>query len=555
MAAISMTSPPTILDSKRPPSPESSTNHKHILWLFLALLGVTLLFVPGMTPSFSADDYPHLVKNIYYQEYLQALSVFMEFDGREYRPIVRFSLWLNYQMGQTAVPFHYTNLLLHIMCTLCLYGILKTLAHASLPAAAASLVFALHPIHTTNIFFIMGRTDLLCALFYLLAVLFFLNYLFHSKRSFLALAFVSFLFSLLSKEMAASLPFMLFAISTLNSEKPWQIRLITASRQTAIFFILLAIYMSIRIYFWSTTLESISGYVSYSVSGIIRNLALSAAGLSYPFDLYQLRNLLETSPGLLVASAVLYGGIALAILAFIVGKNLGKLIGNKLLILGIAWFILTLTPIIGGLAHRWYLYLPSASISLYLLAFWQTAEKRYLLILCLCVVGIISSMEILRQSSTWHRQSMISEAFFLELEEKGLHKQQSFYFANVPFGYESTYLFTFHSLEDAMLLRWGTRPDIIILSYLNLTDGTSTKSNFESDTLLVEMQPDRFSFFLFPVAQRRFSRAGETIRVGNASVTINKLAPSGTVSHYSIDLPSNEKPFFYFDGTAVSRMR
>ncbi len=555
MAALSMTRASALSNNGRLRTPVSAASFRYFLWLFLALLGVALLFVPGMTPSFSADDYPHLVKNIHYRGFLPALSVFTELDGREYRPTVRLSLWLNYQMSSTAVPFHYTNLLLHIVCILCLYGILRTLGGASLPAVAGSLVFAVHPIHTTNIFFIMGRTDLLCAVFYLLSVLFFLIYLVHGRRVFIGLGLVAFVFSLLSKEMAASLPLVLFVIATLHGNKPWRASLITASMTTAIFFVLLGAYMAIRIYFWSANADNITGYMNYSAVGIIRNLLQWIAGLSYPFNLYQLRNLLETRPGLVAAAALLYGLAVLAILAFIVGRNVRQLVGNKLLWLGLFWFMLTLMPVLGGLAHRWYLYLPSASIALFVYAFWQVTEKRRLLTLTLFIAGVLGGMEVLRQSNTWHRQSSISEAFLMEVEKKELHKQQSFYFANVPFGYQSTYLFTFHSLEDAMYLRWGTRPKISILSYLNLDNGTVVKSNLKNNTLSVEMAPDRYEFFIFPIAQRRFTRPGETLKVGKATVSLDTLVSSGAVSHYSIETPPNKTPFYYFDGTEISRMR
>jgi len=531
-----------------------------VSWLLLASLAVVLLFSPGMTPSFSSDDYVHLAKNIFYRDFFQALSVFTEFDGREYRPLVRLSLWLNYQMGETAVPFHYTNLFLHIACSLCVYGILRSLSPSLLGAAAGSLLFALHPIHTTNVFFIMGRTDLVCALFYFLAVLFFLKHLTRESRSFYLLALVSFQLGLLSKEMAASVPFTLFAITALHGEATWRDRLLSATRKTAVFLVVLSTYMAVRIYFWSQNDDNVGGYVNYSFFGILRNLVQWATGLGYPFDLYQLRHLLETKPGLAALLAAIYCLVGFLALSLIAGRNFRVMVRSRLTWLAMAWFFLTLMPLFGGLAHRWYLYIPSASIAVAILAIAQDAKRKRLLIASTVGACVLGGMEILRQAHTWQRQNEASEAFFLELERKGLHELPAFYFANIPFGYESAFLFSGSSLKDAMYLRWGKQQEVYALSHLNLTEGTTAQGVISDDRVSIEMQPNPYSFFVFPVGQRRFVSPGEVIRSYGANLTLDTLSPSGTVSHYSIDLPSDtsprgQAPFFYFDGVEIQRLR
>jgi hypothetical protein len=69
------------------------------------LLVASLLYFNGLTPSFSSDDDIHLDKNINFNPWQEAGCVFFHLDGREYRPLVRLSLWLNHQMGKTALPF------------------------------------------------------------------------------------------------------------------------------------------------------------------------------------------------------------------------------------------------------------------------------------------------------------------------------------------------------------------------------------------------------------------------------------------------------------------
>ena len=89
--------------------------------LFILVAFSIALYYQGITPSFSSDDYIHLKKNISFKNAIQALSVFTEFDGREYRPLVRFTLWANSKMSASALSFHATNVLLHILCTVLVF--------------------------------------------------------------------------------------------------------------------------------------------------------------------------------------------------------------------------------------------------------------------------------------------------------------------------------------------------------------------------------------------------------------------------------------------------
>ena len=167
-----------------------------------------------MTTSFSSDDYPHLLKNVVFDDLIGALTVFSEFDGREYRPMVRLSVWLNYQITQDATAFHYTNLFLHLGSVISLYFLLALLLENRRYAFFSSLLFALHPIHTTNVFFIHGRTDLVFGFFYLISLLLFFVYRKHGKdRKYYILSLLFFILGLLSKEMTISLPFFCFSCS------------------------------------------------------------------------------------------------------------------------------------------------------------------------------------------------------------------------------------------------------------------------------------------------------------------------------------------------------
>ena len=98
------------------------------------------------------------------------------------RPVVNVSFALTYAFGGLAVrPYHAINLLVHILCALAVYGLLRrTLELPSIPerlrrrstrlAFAMALIWAVHPLNSEVIDYITQRTESLMALFYLLTI-------------------------------------------------------------------------------------------------------------------------------------------------------------------------------------------------------------------------------------------------------------------------------------------------------------------------------------------------------------------------------------------------
>lgn len=132
-----------------------------------------------------------------------------------YRPLVNLSFWFDGRLGSgSAGWFHLTNILLHLGCTLLCLVVLRHLMIGDLEAFFGSLLFALHPGHVESVAFISGRTDLLAALFVLLAMLLWRGSRDANQsaglRTVLAFAStLSFLAGSLSKENAVLLPIVL----------------------------------------------------------------------------------------------------------------------------------------------------------------------------------------------------------------------------------------------------------------------------------------------------------------------------------------------------------
>jgi len=143
-----------------------------------------------------------------------------------YRPLTNLSYLLDkYLWGEQAFGFHLTNLLLHLGNTLLVFRLTLEVVRIPLAAWAGALLFAVHPIHTESVDMILGRTDLLATLFYLITFLLFRHYLGSRgtpKAPYLYTAsLVSFFLALLSKEMAVTLLLIILLDSPLPSGPTW----------------------------------------------------------------------------------------------------------------------------------------------------------------------------------------------------------------------------------------------------------------------------------------------------------------------------------------------
>jgi tetratricopeptide (TPR) repeat protein len=98
------------------------------------------------------------------------------------RPVVNFSVALNYALGGTSVwGYHLLNFLAHTIAALILFGVIRR--SLRLPALAqpfggaatplalvAALIWAVHPLQTNAVTYIIQRTEVLAGLFYLLTL-------------------------------------------------------------------------------------------------------------------------------------------------------------------------------------------------------------------------------------------------------------------------------------------------------------------------------------------------------------------------------------------------
>src|SRR5678815_2100587 len=99
--------------------------------------------------------------------------------------------------------YHLTNLLLHLGCSGLVMLITRAvLTEAWLPAAAAGLIFALHPVHVEPVIWITGRVDTISTLAYLLSIYGLLRFRSDAAWYWLALCWMGYGAGVFAKEAA-----------------------------------------------------------------------------------------------------------------------------------------------------------------------------------------------------------------------------------------------------------------------------------------------------------------------------------------------------------------
>jgi len=125
----------------------------------------------------------------------------------EGRPILNLSFALNYAFGAEEVSgYHATNLLIHLLAGLTLFGIIRRtpgIRAGSIVAFAAALLWTIHPLQTEAVTYTVQRAESLMGLFYLLT-------LYGFVRRWYALSVLACLLGMGTKEVMVSAPVLVF---------------------------------------------------------------------------------------------------------------------------------------------------------------------------------------------------------------------------------------------------------------------------------------------------------------------------------------------------------
>ena len=164
---------------------------------------VVVIYWPGLHGDWGRDDYFQLAF-VRLLESPWPLFVHDHFPvpGSVFRPLGVASMWLGAAMfGADYAAHAASDLALHVAVSLALFALLARIGLAALPAAGATLLFALHPATIGTALWWSARFDLLATLFVLLALNAAWAYRERQRWPLLAAVLAAVLAALLSKEI------------------------------------------------------------------------------------------------------------------------------------------------------------------------------------------------------------------------------------------------------------------------------------------------------------------------------------------------------------------
>jgi cytochrome c-type biogenesis protein CcmH/NrfG len=209
------------------------------LGLSAAVLLAGLVYVNGLSNPFVYDDHRLIVENRSLLD-LKDLQAIVQHEVA--RPVLNLSYAVDRALwGPAPLGFHVTNVLLHVLNV----GLLFVLAwrivndrrargssvavkepRPEVVAFAAAVLFGVHPMMTQAVGYVSGRSEVLCATFFLLALLSLRRWLISrtGRVEWLLLTIVLWILALASKEIAAMFPAVVLCYGLLAAPDPAQRR-------------------------------------------------------------------------------------------------------------------------------------------------------------------------------------------------------------------------------------------------------------------------------------------------------------------------------------------
>src|SRR5262245_43870590 len=182
------------------------------LWIAALIVAVVATYANSFWGIFLLDDTRAIVENSRIQE-LWPLGPILSGP----RPVVDLSLAVNYAIsGVRPWSYHAVNLLIHLFATLTLFGLVRRtvlrinserLKVGATPIAfATAILWAIHPLQTQAVTYVIQRSESMMAMFYLLTLYCFARGAIENRREWYAAAVVACALGMGSKAVMITAP-------------------------------------------------------------------------------------------------------------------------------------------------------------------------------------------------------------------------------------------------------------------------------------------------------------------------------------------------------------
>jgi hypothetical protein len=323
--------------------------------ILLVPLLAAVVASPGLTSLPLSDDFALLYGNRdfsiaqLYRAFVQPSS--SAAAGGTYRPLTEVSIGIDTLIyGGAPSGFHLVNLFFHAVNSLLCYIFVRALVPPRpVVALAAAVLFAVHPVHGDAIFWISGRSDLLCTTFYVLCLILFVRGRGPDRRRKPTLSSLfCFVLALLSKEVALSLPLLVIILDlAVPSTESYRHRFRKHLLSYLAYFGTALGYLGLR-------LLVLPEFARAKFPG------LKEAGFNLLLYMKLLLLPIETRAGLRGGVVILLT-VLTSVIIFLRFARMGD---RRNLLLSFAWMVTILAPML-DVPRRWQLYLPSVGFCVF----------------------------------------------------------------------------------------------------------------------------------------------------------------------------------------------
>lgn len=337
--------------------------------------------------------------------------------GAYFRPVVSSSYAVDYAIsGFEPFGFHFTNIVIHIICTLLLFKLLLMMfsgyesKYKDYIVLLCAGIFAVHPVHTEVVSWVSGRPDGLACIFFLAAFIYYIKYSETRSNKDLILTSLFYILSLFSKEMAITFPAAVLLYELIIKKRGVKKLFSSASLIFSVLILISILYLIFRDHVISSTVprqsysyfygkdSATAFFTMLQVIPLYLRLLVLPYGLLYHYSGYLADISSPFEPGALIAFALL---MALFIAVVMLRNKLPFVSFGILAFLVMLLPVMNIIPTPNFMAER-FLYIPSIFFAIILCAvllkFISTKNLNYAFAVMFVAVFVYGFMTVSRNA-------------------------------------------------------------------------------------------------------------------------------------------------------------
>ena len=255
------------------------------------------------------------------------------FFDNYYRPMVMVSFIIDTAIaGQSSMMYRFTNIILHIIASLFLLQILVKLGIKKNISLLATLIFAVHPLNVSAISWIVGRNDLLLAVFSVTSIFLYMKLKETKNKLYLFLSLIAYFLAMLSKEAGIIIPAVIFLYELFIRAKDNKFKL--NELYSLFYFILPALtYLALRKFVALINVREEIGLSSFIQNIYILFEYLAKSVYLFYIDPLPIKNIILILIGII---------ISIGLMSYLIVSRRDK--SNKTFVFGLLFFLILIIP-------------------------------------------------------------------------------------------------------------------------------------------------------------------------------------------------------------------